>query len=567
MVQIAKIEVSNFRGIRELTWVPNSGMNCLIGPGDSGKSTVLQAVDWCIGSRRSLPLSDADFHGADVAHPIRVTVTLSDLDDRLRSLDSFGLFLRGFKRQTGDVEDEPEAHLEDALSVRLTIADDLDPTWSLVSDRAAAQGVSRDLSWRDRQRIAPAWIGSYAARHLSWRPGSILARISDEQSSVSRALADAARNARGQFGTAAAPDFKEALCTVRNVAATLGISGATNATAMLDALSVSPTEGAISLHDDVGVPLRNLGLGSARLLIAGLQGRAGVGSSVVLIDEVEHGLEPHRIAQLLVALGAKSDAPTNQVFMTTHSPAVLRELVAAQIHVVRSGIEHQLRWLGDAKQELQGPLRRCPEAFLGTSVLVCEGATEVGLIRGMDLHRLSKGQPTFMAAGGVLVDAGGVDKIYGLADSFAQLEYHTAVLRDDDRRPNAKSEKQFRSGGGRLFHWGDGLATEDELFASLPRETGVRLCRFAQRIHGRSRVVDHIRTAQNGPVDLDDVLANRTDLAPLLAKASKLGSWFKRISTMEEAARSLVGPALSPGAGCLQATLDDIFAWAVDHAE
>jgi hypothetical protein len=73
----------------------------------------------------------------------------------------------------------------------------------------------------------------------------------------------------------------------------------------MDAGSVAFTGGAISLHDEEGVPLRALGLGSTRLLIAGLQREAAQRSSMILINELEHGLEPHRIIRLLGALGAK----------------------------------------------------------------------------------------------------------------------------------------------------------------------------------------------------------------------------------------------------------------------
>ena len=38
MARIRKIEIANFRGIQLLAWCPTPGINCLIGPGDSGKS-------------------------------------------------------------------------------------------------------------------------------------------------------------------------------------------------------------------------------------------------------------------------------------------------------------------------------------------------------------------------------------------------------------------------------------------------------------------------------------------------------------------------------------------------
>ena len=59
-VRIVQIEIRNFRGIRKLDWNPSPGMNCLIGPGDSTKTTILDAIafwwgkekrsaDWCAG--------------------------------------------------------------------------------------------------------------------------------------------------------------------------------------------------------------------------------------------------------------------------------------------------------------------------------------------------------------------------------------------------------------------------------------------------------------------------------------------------------------------------------------
>ena len=160
---------------------------------------------------------------------------------------------------------------------------------------------------------------------------------------------------------------------------------------MLDAHSVSFSGGTISLHDEDGVPLRGLGVGSTRLLIAGLQRKAAAETAVILIDETEHGFEPHRIIRFITSLGAKEDEPPLQVFMTTHSPVVLRELSGDQLFVVRRQNErHDIRKVG-AGDDIQSTLRLYPEAFLAPSVLVCEGASEVGFVRGVDLHRVEDG--------------------------------------------------------------------------------------------------------------------------------------------------------------------------------
>lgn len=79
MPRIRKLEIRNFRAIKSLDWFPSSGINCLIGPGDSGKSTVLEAIDICLGARRSFAFTDADFHCIDHNNATLIRVTLGDL--------------------------------------------------------------------------------------------------------------------------------------------------------------------------------------------------------------------------------------------------------------------------------------------------------------------------------------------------------------------------------------------------------------------------------------------------------------------------------------------------------
>ena len=147
MARIRKIEIANFRGIQSLTWLPAPGINCLIGPGDIGKSTVLEAIDLCLSARRNAQFSDADFFNLAVKQPIDISLTIGALDDALKNFDTYGLFLRGFRSETGEIEDEPEKDLETVLTLNLTVLGDLEPVWTLISDRAKTQNAARNLSW------------------------------------------------------------------------------------------------------------------------------------------------------------------------------------------------------------------------------------------------------------------------------------------------------------------------------------------------------------------------------------------------------------------------------------
>jgi putative ATP-dependent endonuclease of OLD family len=223
MARIRKVEIENFRGIVSCVWIPSSGINCLIGPGDSCKSSMLDAIEFCLGARRTLQFSDADFHALDVEHPIKITVTVGELSDALKSVDAYGLYVRSFDATTGQTDDEPERHSETVLSVRLTVGSDLEPVWTLVSERAEAQDQSRNLNWSDRLRLAPTRIGVFADYHLAWSRGSVLNRISEERADASAALAKAARDARQAFGTDAQPQLAHTLQIVEKTAVDLGI--------------------------------------------------------------------------------------------------------------------------------------------------------------------------------------------------------------------------------------------------------------------------------------------------------------------------------------------------------
>lgn len=96
MATIRCLEISNFRSIKYLNWFPSPGVNCLIGSGDSGKSTILDAIDACLGARRSTSFSDADFYKLDIDNPVDIKITIGNLSDTMKSLDTYGFFLRGF---------------------------------------------------------------------------------------------------------------------------------------------------------------------------------------------------------------------------------------------------------------------------------------------------------------------------------------------------------------------------------------------------------------------------------------------------------------------------------------
>ena len=60
-----------------------------------------------LGARRSATFTNSDFHGLDVSQPIQISITLGQLDDPLKNIDSYGDYLVGFNVATGKIEPEP----------------------------------------------------------------------------------------------------------------------------------------------------------------------------------------------------------------------------------------------------------------------------------------------------------------------------------------------------------------------------------------------------------------------------------------------------------------------------
>lgn len=572
MARIRRLRIENYRSIQHLEWFPLAGINCLIGPGDSGKSTVLDAIDLCLGARRSAPISDTDFFGLDVTKPIRITATIGDLGNALKNLDAYGDFLQSYDEITREIEQEPKHGAETVLSLSVTVDADLEPVWTLDSDDPNA--LIRSLRWADRLATAPARLGNYLNSQLGWTRGSVLNRLSEDPIRLGPQLAEAARKARSSFGDAASAPLKDVLEEVRKVASSLGVAIGDHAQALLDAHSVSIGDGAVALHDEHGIPLRSLGTGSARLLVAGLQRAASQGGSgMVLVDEVEMGLEPHRLQRLLASLGAKDRQSPLQVFMTTHSPVAVRELNAGQLWRLKQGADgHSISWAGNS-EEVQATARFTPDAMLASRIILCEGPSEVGLVRGLDIYWSSLGNRSLLSSGCIAVPYSGGYPERGFDRGLAlhKLGYQTYVVVDSDKPIKQANIDAHTKAGGKHLKWAGERATEQELFNELDDDAVNELLKRAIDLHGRQSVQDQIRDRSKGTMTLVDIEASvdisgfKPDARAILGLTAHKCSWFKSQTVFEELTMDIIGPRFKLASEGFQARVRNLFRWA--HAD
>lgn len=568
-MKIRKISIQNFRGIKNLEWnLPDQQIICLIGKGDSAKSTILEAIRCTFHPQWNLAFNDSDFHLCKTDGPIQIEIVIGDLPDAFCSEQKYGAYLRGWDNANLKLHDEPEDPDEIVLSVRLSVAKDLEPKWKVVTDRHP-DGV--DFRSVDRVRVNVGLIGSYSERQLTWAAGTALAKITASDN-LNESLVDATRAARSSLDgqrAVALKNFDAAAARSEGVAKKLGIPVDDSFKAHLDLSSISIRVGGLTLHDGE-MPLRQLGLGSRRMLLCGIQKENLEEEHITLFDELELGLEPHRIARLIKHI---KDDGTGQYFLTTHSPSVLRELKVEQLHVVHKNAGNVEVFATSGTEleglNIQGHVRSSAEAFLSVKVIVCEGATEVGFLRGLDDHWVVSGLNPLSYLGAVVLDAKGASKVKSLAMGFKALHYDVCAVADGDAplQFSPQDEEDLKGEGVEVLIWSDQLAIEQRAMLDLPWASVLESVKLAHTL-GLS-VHDNVRSKWNVALDPDimkwpDSLELRKAIGD--AAKAKASPWFKTMSDaqswFEVIAPAFGDPAFQKRE--LAVKLDRLRVW-VDH--
>lgn len=493
-MQVRQIKVAHFRGIELLDWKPGSSFCCLIGAGDSGKSTVLDAVEAVLSSRW-FTFTEPDFLGCDTSRPIVIEATVGELSKALKSDERLGLYVRGWT-STGELRDEPEDGDEPVLTVRLTVDASMEPVWELICDRV---DDPRTLSNRDRALFGLVRLAGEDARHLAWGQGSVLSRLTGDTHEASARLAQAYKAARENANLNEIESLADAAEKAEGFAKRLGayVEGSYEPGLELGRSGLS--SGSIALHDD-GVPLRLAGLGTRRLATLAIQKSAISEGAIVLIDEIEHGLEPHRIIGAIAQLKADqygsitAGQPVGQVLMTTHSDVAIGEMGPERLRVVqmvRPG--RQLAVLAPTVPDsIRALMRFTPRALFARRILVTEGNTEIGMLLGIREHWPARHAGKPIEQLGVAIADGNGAQAPAMALALHELGYETAIFRDSDTSLSRADETSLAAAGIQVFEYGGNLNTEQAIFSAASDEIVQELLNFAREERGHDAIDNNI---------------------------------------------------------------------------
>ena len=462
-LRIRHVTINNFRGIKQADFVFPSKQRliCLIGPGDSTKSTVLTAIYYTLWPSWNLQISSSDFYECNTKEPIIIEVSFDEFPDCFLKEHKYGLFLRGSWSEDSDEPTENECF----LTSRLEINDSFEPKWSIVCNRLD----SKSFSTSDRKLITPGMIGIDFSQNLNWGQGSALTKYIDPRETIKKNLSIIEAESRR------IADYNEldAIASViSDVADGYGVSidGKLNNRVSLKSKNVLST---IELFEG-NKPFNQRGYGSKKLINLGLQIGNDDKASILLIDEIEIGLEPYRQKNLIHRL-KKEVEKGGQLIFTTHSTVILAELDISQLILVNSQngstsfqiIANENTTLNS---KMQGMLRRIPDAFLTPRILVCEGITEVGFIRSLD-EKLQTDDNYYMASRCVsYADGKGGSEALAVAERFFDLGFDVAALVDNDRPEDEKKKMSLSSKGITIFSWEAGKCIETALLPLLSKK-------------------------------------------------------------------------------------------------
>lgn len=463
-MKIRKLVIRNFRGVKKLDWeIPESSrLLALIGPGDSGKSTVLTAIEYLLGDRWNIPFSDSDFFGGDVDNEICIQAFLTDIPNELLKDSALGLYLCG---TTTDhrFNSDPLEGFDPSLAVQLKVSGSLEPEWTVLKN-----GEEHRLTSAHRRKFGIFSVDSRSEAQLRWSHTSALGRLSAESKADRKILAEANRAAQQAIASGNNEELTDLTDRIQAAINSIGAGKFTNIGAGLDTYRNSLGAN-LALYEGE-LPLSSYGLGSKRLASLAVQQLYAGKKSVVLLDEIEMGLEPHRVISLIQTL--KQDDHYSQVFITTHSTIVVEQVDMASLTVVRNNMGVvSVKTIGDSSERFAKIRRGRPSSLLAQKILLCEGKTEYGIIKGLletwDQQQFDEKKPISSSLGFTFSDADGGSEVAPRAEELRSLGYDVAGFMDSDDTNNVKAVERAEKVGVKIYRWEDTLNTETQVCKDL----------------------------------------------------------------------------------------------------
>jgi hypothetical protein len=567
---ILKLTIERFRGLEKLEWRPAPGVNLILGGGDVGKTTILDAIALLLSPVNPANLPDTDYFGRAIEDGFSITAVLAlppDSGINAQQKPAWPWVWNGKEATAPALNDEARDEEAAVYCFRVRATQDLEVYYEILQPDGDADSFHVAL----RRQIGLVRLSGDDRndRDLRLVQGSALDRLLSDKGLRSRMASTLADHA---IKNELADDAKGSLTKLDHAFAKqklpsqldLQITGGQGA-------SIASMVGLTAQRGDIVLPVASWGAGTRRLAALAISEQNQGENPITVVDEVERGLEPYRqhvLMEKLQSLGT-------QVFVTTHSPAAITAAATSALwYVDHAGSIGRLEGAVTDRHRA-----RDPELFLSRLTIVAEGATE----RGAVLELAERAFGGSLKPHGIHVcDGGGHEDTLQLLQALAKSGLAFGGFADEEGKHRDRWLALKTRLGDLLFRWDSGCI-EEEIIAATPdakleqlvtdptgEKTGVRLHTLALRLGIEAKdfasiratagdtLKDLIRAAALGEVPADKESERR-------AYKSHSQSWFKTLKGGRELAGkiwslglwSTFGPKLLPFCNALRTAVGE----------
>ena len=495
--KILKIAITRFRGIESLTWCPTANLNLILGGGDTGKTTVLDAINMLFSPATSLAVSETDYWMRDVSSGFSIDCVVqlgADIDVNTQSHMAYPWHWNGTDAVLPDADGEA-AENDEVYKFRFSGNEQQEAFWEVVQPDESTIRFSVGL----RRQIGLISLPSDDRNDKDLRLvyGSALDRHLGDASLRSRiGRRVAALNLQEELDDEGKEALSQLDARFRTKALPTGISMGIVSS---QGVSIGSLVGLLAAKSEgTNLPISAWGAGTRRLASLEIGTAKETHPSLATIDEIERGLEPYRLRQLLRTICEQD----NQVFITTHSPVAISCAQEASLWYMDSSNR-----LGALQSDLVSTQQKNdPETFLARVAVIAEGLTEVGFLEAI----LTKALGFPPLDHGIRVCNGqGNDHTLRLLRALSESGLKFAGLADNEGRDEGRWTALKATMGDLLLQWNEGC-TEDAVISAIQDnripeligagggpKLGIRLRHLQVRCGAEERTLNSIQAKLN----------------------------------------------------------------------
>lgn len=456
--EIKQLKIIGFRGVQNLVWNPHDGMNLILGGGDCGKSTILEAIGLLLNPSNYLSLTEADFwnKNSEEGFSIEASIYVSEDFEFSSGTKIYWPWEWDGKNPTlptADDDEIPDAQTP-VFQVSVSANGNFDLSWEIVQPDGSREHFPVGL----RRKIGLVELTSNDRndRDLRLVSGSALDRLISEnslRSKIGQAIAQVPLKGALSGDANQALDELDKSLQEKHLPSGLDL-GITSS----QGISIGSLIGLLASKGDISLPLASWGAGTRRMSALQIAATRQRETRITAIDELERGLEPYRLRQLVASLLNSG----TQSFVTTHSPIAIECSEGAQLWYLDAACS--IGKLDRGKTATHQS--RDPETFLSRVSAIVEGETEVGFVTAI-LETLFDSNPL---DAGVRVSLGqGDDQLLGLLESLNTSGIQFVGFADNDGKSPDRWASLKTAMKDRLFQWEEGCI-ETNILSLMPDE-------------------------------------------------------------------------------------------------